>query len=70
MNVAVGNQLTTSLSNATTADITWTTYEVVPVAELTTEMIDSGDATLSWSRTIGLWLAAIFTLFILSFLVG
>jgi hypothetical protein len=57
-------------STATAADITWTTYEVVPNAELSTAMIDSGDATLSWSRTIGLWLAAIFTLFILSFLVG
>ena len=55
---------------ATTTDITWTTYEVVPVSELTPAMIDSGDVTLSWSRTIGLWLAAIFTLFILSFLVG
>ena len=56
--------------NATSADISWTTYEVVPDSELTTAMIDSGDATLSWSRTIGLWLSAIFTLFILSFLVG
>ena len=55
---------------ATTTDITWTTYEVVPVSELTPAIIDSGDVTLSWSRTIGLWLAAIFTLFILSFLVG
>jgi hypothetical protein len=57
-------------ANATSADISWTTYEVVPDSELTTAMIDSGDATLSWSRTIGLWLSAIFTLFILSFLVG
>ena len=55
---------------ATTTDITWTTYEVVPVSELIPAMIDSGDATLSWSRTIGLWLSAIFTLFIFSFLVG
>jgi hypothetical protein len=57
-------------ANATSADISWTTYEVVPDSELTTAMIESGDATLSWSRTIGLWLSAIFTLFILSFLVG
>jgi len=51
-------------------DIEWVTYNVVPDSELTQEVIDSGSATLSWSRTIGLWLAAIFTLFILSFLVG
>ncbi|MBT4523462.1 MAG: hypothetical protein HOC21_00905 [Phycisphaerae bacterium] len=51
-------------------DIAWVTYNVVPDSELTQEVIDSGSATLSWSRTIGLWLAAIFTLFILSFLVG
>ena len=51
-------------------DIQWTTYDVVPDSELTQAAIDSGEATLSWSRTIGLWLAAIFTLFILSFLVG
>jgi hypothetical protein len=51
-------------------DIKWTTYNVVPDSELTQEAIDSGSATLSWSRTIGLWLSAIFTLFILSFLVG
>ncbi|MBC8309424.1 MAG: hypothetical protein H8E83_02785, partial [Planctomycetes bacterium] len=54
----------------TAGDIEWTTYNVVPDSELTQEAIDSGSATLSWSRTIGLWLAAIFTLFILSFLVG
>ncbi len=51
-------------------DIEWTTYKKVSDRDLTQEMIDSGSATLSWSRTIGLWLAAIFTLFILSFLVG
>ncbi len=51
-------------------DIEWTTYNVVPDSELTQGAIDSGEATLSWSRTIGLWLAAMFTLFILSFLVG
>jgi len=51
-------------------DIEWTTYNVVPDSELTQEAIDSGEASLSWSRTIGLWLAALFTLFILSFLVG
>ncbi len=51
-------------------DIEWTTYNVVPDSELTQEVIDSGEASLSWSRTIGLWLSAIFTLFILSFLVG
>ena len=51
-------------------DIEWVTYNVVPDSELTQEIIDSSSATLSWSRTIGLWLAAIFTLFILSFLVG
>ncbi|HIA71432.1 MAG TPA: hypothetical protein EYO01_01815 [Phycisphaerales bacterium] len=51
-------------------DIEWVTYNVVPDSELTQEVIDSGSVTLSWSRTIGLWLAAIFTLFILSFLVG
>ncbi len=54
----------------TTGDIEWTTYNVVPDSELTQEAIDSGEASLSWSRTIGLWLAALFTLFILSFLVG
>ena len=51
-------------------DIQWTTYDVVPDSALTQAAIDSGEARLSWSRTIGLWLAAIFTLFILSFLVG
>ncbi len=56
-------------SSATDVDITWTTYEVVPGVELE-DKITSKEATLSWSRTIGLWLAAIFTLFILSFLVG
>ena len=50
--------------------ISWTTYNVVPDSELTQEAIDSESATLSWSRTIGLWIAAMFTLFILSFLVG
>jgi hypothetical protein len=54
----------------TAGDIQWTTYDVVPDSELTQAAIDSGQATLSWSRTIGLWLAAMFTLFILSFLVG
>tara|TARA_X000001036_G_scaffold121142_1_gene114689 strand:- start:1312 stop:2271 length:960 start_codon:yes stop_codon:yes gene_type:complete len=54
----------------TAGDIEWTTYNVVPDSELTQEDIDNGSATLSWSRTIGLWLSAIFTLFILSFLVG
>ena len=54
----------------TAGAIQWTTYEVVPDSELTQAAIDSGAATLSWSRTIGLWLAAMFTLFILSFLVG
>jgi len=56
--------------NGSTGEIEWTTYNVVPENELTQESIDSGLATMSWSRTIGLWLAAIFTLFILSFLVG
>jgi len=56
--------------NVAVGDIQWTTYAAVPDSELTTEMIASQKATLSWSRTIGLWLAAIFTLFILSFLVG
>ena len=51
-------------------DIEWTTYEVVPDSELTQEVIESDSASLSWSRTIGLWVAAMFTLFILSFLVG
>jgi hypothetical protein len=57
-------------TQAGSGDIEWTTYKVVPQSELTQEAIHSGDATMSWSRTIGLWLAAIFTLFILSFLVG
>lgn len=56
--------------SATSNDITWTTYAAVPNVELTQEMINSGNISMSWSRTIGLWLAAIFTLFILSFLVG
>jgi hypothetical protein len=56
-------------STATNGDITWTTYDAVPEVELE-DKITSNEATLSWSRTIGLWLAAIFTLFILSFLVG
>ena len=60
----------TTSTNGSTGDIEWTTYNVVPESELTQQAIDSGEATLSWSRTIGLWLAAMFTLFILSFLVG
>ena len=56
-------------SNAKSGDITWTTYSEVPEINLE-EKIKSDEATLSWSRTIGLWLAAIFTLFIMSFLVG
>ena len=51
-------------------DIEWTTYDVVPDSELTQEVIESDSASLSWSRIIGLWFAAMFTLFILSFLVG
>jgi hypothetical protein len=57
-------------TNGSTGEIAWLTYNVVPESELTQEAITSGEATLSWSRTIGLWLAALFTLFILSFLVG
>ena len=60
--------------NATTADIQWTTYSVVPDSQLEKHQLDYAgtdkEAQLSWSRTMGLWLAAIFTLFILSFLVG
>jgi len=56
-------------TQAGSGDIEWTTYSAVPNSELQ-QAIDSGDATLSWSRTIGLWIAAMFTLFILSFLVG
>jgi len=52
------------------ADISWTTYSVVSINDLTDAKIENGDVTFSWSRTIGLWIAAIFTLFILSFLVG
>ena len=59
-----------STDSPTAGDIEWTTYSVVPDSELTQEVIGSGEASLSWSRTIGLWLAAMFTLFILSFLVG
>jgi len=57
-------------TQAGSGEIEWTTYNVVPENELTQVAINNGEATLSWSRTIGLWLAAIFTLFILSFLVG
>ena len=57
------------LSAATAEDITWTTYEKVSESELDAK-IASNEASLSWSRTIGLWFAAIFTLCILSFLVG
>lgn len=60
----------TDAANATSNDIAWTTYASIPNNELTDAAIASGEATMSWSRTIGLWLAAIFTLFILSFLVG
>ncbi len=60
----------TSTDAPASGDIEWTTYKKVSDRDLTQEMIDNGSATLSWSRTIGLWLAAIFTLFILSFLVG
>jgi hypothetical protein len=67
---ADGEWAETDLTTATSNDIAWTTYSSVADNELTEEMIASGDATMSWSRTIGLWLAAIFTLFILSFLVG
>ena len=67
---AEGDWAPTDPSTATSNDISWTTYSSVLDNELTDEMIASGDATMSWSRTIGLWLAAIFTLFILSFLVG
>ena len=67
---ADGDWAPTDPSSATSNDISWTTYSSVDDNELTNEMIESGDATMSWSRTIGLWLAAIFTLFILSFLVG
>ncbi len=67
---AEGDWVPTDPSSATSNDISWTTYSSVVDNELTDEMIESGDATMSWSRTIGLWLAAIFTLFILSFLVG
>jgi hypothetical protein len=56
-------------STATNGDITWTTYAAVPEVELE-DKITSNEASLSWPRTIGLWLAAMFTLFILSFLVG
>ena len=65
---AEGNYSATD--SPTAGDIEWTTYNVVPDSELTQEAIDNGEASLSWSRTIGLWLAALFTLFILSFLVG
>ena len=57
-------------SDATVGDIEWTTYNVVPDSQLTPELMEGGTVSLSWSRTIGLWAAAIFTLFILSFLVG
>ena len=60
----------TDAANTTSNDIAWTTYASIPDNELTDAAIASGEATMSWSRTIGLWLAAIFTLFILSFLVG
>lgn len=60
----------TEAETAAASDITWTTYNVVPNSELTPELIASGEATMSWSQTIGLWLAAIFTLCIMSFLVG
>ena len=60
----------TDAANVTSNDIAWTTYASIPDNELTDAAIASGEATMSWSRTIGLWLAAIFTLFILSFLVG
>jgi hypothetical protein len=59
----------TATDSPSAGDIEWVTYNVVPY-ELIQDGIDTGSATLSWSRTIGLWLAAIFTLFILSFLVG
>ena len=57
-------------SDTTVGDIQWTTYNVVPDSQLTPELMEGGTVSLSWSRTIGLWAAAIFTLFILSFLVG
>lgn len=59
----------TDPSTAKDVDIAWTTYAQVPEIELE-DKITSNEATLSWSRTIGLWFAAIFTLCILSFLVG
>ena len=67
---ADGDWAKTDAASATSNDIAWTSYSSVPDNELTDEMISSGDAKMSWSRTIGLWLSAIFTLFILSFLVG
>ncbi|MDP7008369.1 MAG: hypothetical protein QGI78_02250 [Phycisphaerales bacterium] len=67
---ADGAWVETDAASATSNDIAWTTYAAVPDNELTQEMITSGSATLSWPRTIGLWLSAIFTLCIMSFLVG
>jgi hypothetical protein len=56
-------------ANASPKDIQWTTWAKVPYNQIS-EKEANGTAVLSWSRTIGLWLAAMFTLFILSFLIG
>ncbi len=50
-------------------DPKWMTWSNVPYSQIDAQ-IEDGTAVFSWSRTIGLWLAAMFTLFILSFLVG
>ena len=57
------------VANASPKDIQWTTWAKVPYNQIN-EKEANGTAVLSWSRTIGLWLAAMFTLFILSFLIG
>ena len=49
--------------------ISWTEYdEVPPRAYFAQEATGGGSIILSWPRTIGLWLAALFTLAIFSFL--
>ena len=49
--------------------ISWVEYdEVPPRAYFAQETAGGGSIILSWPRTIGLWLAALFTLAIFSFL--